>query len=62
MVENILPLLGFAKSVRSYNRKPIFMVDMNNPSTLDLDIEDSLKEIFRENKDINKVIEEKEMN
>lgn len=59
MVENILPLLGFAKSVRSYNGKPIFMVDMNNPSTLDLDIEDSLKEIFRENKDINKVIEEK---
>lgn len=55
-LEENLKLLGFIKTPYSYNENSIFAVDINNPCTLNLDIENILKEPFKSNKRIKNAI------
>ncbi|NLK43850.1 MAG: cytidyltransferase [Tissierellia bacterium] len=48
-VEEHLLLQGFLKTDYTYNENPLFMVDMNSPMTLNLDIENMLKPPYNDN-------------
>lgn len=48
-VENQLLLQGFLMTDFLYNDNPLFIVDMNNPLTLNLDIENMLKPPYNKN-------------
>lgn len=56
-IENNLKLQGFIETPFNYDGSPICMVDMNNPITLNQDIEVLLKPPFDENPQVKKVIQ-----
>lgn len=55
-VEEQLSLQGFLKTDYIYRENPLFIVDMNNPMTLNLDIENMLKPPYNNEPKILKVI------
>ena len=55
-LEENLRIQGFIETPFNYNNSPIFMVDMNNPITLNQDLENLLKPPFDTNSEIQKVI------
>ncbi len=55
-IEENLRLQGFIETPFSYNNNTIFMVDMNNPITLNQDLENLLKPPFDEDQEVKKVI------
>lgn len=55
--EELLELQGFEKIPFVKNDLPIYMVNMNNPCTLNLDVERALKEPFLSNKEVKHSIE-----
>ncbi|HEY8363813.1 MAG TPA: HD domain-containing protein [Tissierellaceae bacterium] len=58
VVEEQLILQGFQKTGYKYNQNPLFVVDMNDPMTLNLDIENMLKSPYNSDPKILKVIHE----
>lgn len=57
-IEDQLLLQGFLKTKFVYNSTPIFMVDMNNPSTLNLDLENMLKPPYNNHPEIQSAIKD----
>lgn len=57
-LEENLPLQGFVKTPFTYNHTPIFIVDMNNPMTLNQDLENLLKPPYDEDIKVKEVIYE----
>ncbi|MBU5437936.1 cytidyltransferase [Tissierella sp. MSJ-40] len=56
LVEEQLLLQGFIKTKFLHEDNPLFLVDMNNPSTLNLDLENMLKPPFNNNLKILEVV------
>ncbi|TDT61162.1 cytidyltransferase [Fonticella tunisiensis] len=55
-IEDVLRLQGFIKLPYNSNDSPFYVVNMSSPCTLNLDIKTIIKEPFRSNNNINKVI------
>lgn len=55
-LEENLKIQGFIETPFKYNNSPIFIVDMNNPITLNQDLENLLKPPFDTNSEIQEVI------
>lgn len=55
-IEENLKHQGFIETPFTYNNCPIFMVDMNNPMTLNQDLENLLKPPFENNLELKKII------
>lgn len=57
LVEEQLKLQGFYDTGHVYNNNPIYLVDMNNPMTLNLDLENMLKQPYDTNTKVLEVID-----
>src|SRR5699024_9011383 len=55
-LEENLKVQGFIETPFEYNNSPIFMVDMNNPMTLNQDLEGLLKPPYDDNLQIQQII------
>lgn len=55
-IVDILMLHGYQQLEKSHPEQPVFTVDMSNPSTLNLDIMTIIKEPFKSNMNVQKVI------